>query len=93
MSLSDVLAAAEAAAASVYHDALELEPVVVNWTTNHPEVGPLIEQAAGWASSLLGGAGSAGASIGGALGSLVLAEMKGLAARDATVPSLPQAEG
>lgn len=84
MSLTEFFTAVELGAASVYHRALAIVPEVIEWTEGHPELAPLIKEGAAFASGLLPEA-AAPAMV--PLGSAVLASLKLLAARDATVPS------
>lgn len=81
--MSDFFSAVELGAATVYHRALQAVPAVLEWTETHPEITPLLKEAAAFATPLIGNTAVAGLPVGPA----VLAALKLLAAKDPTVPS------
>lgn len=83
MTLTDLLAAAEAGAATVYHDVLAIARNVQSWEAS-PVVAPLLEIGVTAANAMLERGGLPGAII----TSDVLGALKLLAVKDATVPSL-----
>jgi hypothetical protein len=54
-SLTSIIAAVDSAAGLVLHKAHALEQNISTWTSDHPQVGPLIAAAAKYATGLLGG--------------------------------------
>lgn len=82
--ISDFLSAVELGAGSVYHQVVQAVPKVTQWSANHPELQPLLRGAESFATSLLGDS-SAGAAV--PVSEAMLAALKLLAARDATVQS------
>jgi hypothetical protein len=84
--LSDYLATVGHAAASIYHEVASIEPAAQKWVAEHPEIGPLVNDAVKLAAELLGMFGMGGAGV---TALHIIAALKALAARDSTLPSVP----
>lgn len=84
--LQTYMAAAAHGAAHVYHSAVMLERDITNWEEAHPEFAPLIEAAKQEAILLLSIVGVTPQTTV-MLGSLIIAALKSMAARDPTVVS------
>jgi hypothetical protein len=80
------LQSAEQGAATVYNDVVRVSADVSTWQTAHPEIGPLIQAATGYATSMLTAAGLP-VPVFISAGEAVLAALKKFAALDATVDS------
>jgi hypothetical protein len=87
-SIGETLQVVEKAAASVYHKVLATGTAVLDWEAEHPAVGPLIAEGLAYANSVLTRFGIPAGTIELVAGDIVVA-LKGLAAADATVPSVP----
>jgi hypothetical protein len=86
MALSDILAAAEHGAALVYHEIVAIQADATNWTTDHPEVKPLISAGTNYAVQALIASGLPLPMIVTG-GMAVLSALKAMAAADPTVRS------
>lgn len=84
--LTEILAAADHAAAVVYHDVVSVERDATQWHADHPEVGPMLTVGESYLSSVLHAAGIDLPSVLTA-GKLLLGALKGMAANDPTVMS------
>ena len=88
MNISDFLRAAEAGAASIYHQVLATGTAIASWEADHPEIGPLISAGVTYANTLLARFGIPAETIEIAAEDIISA-LKTLVAHDATVPSVP----
>jgi hypothetical protein len=87
-SLQDFFAAMYHGAAHVYHEILQVESQVMNWTAENPALAPFVNKAIGIGAQFLNSHGIPNNVVEVGVPA-VLSALRILASADATVPSIP----